>query len=123
MIPISLGEDAGLLKMDPHHHAFFNIGTEQCPDGFDYTDGQNHGQGIQTKETETVDDCGEFCEMTDKCKSFMWSPSKALCKVYEQEERDAPQQHEDFLLCKMKLGRPVTQIQMFWNTYAHHDFR
>ena len=44
-------------------------------------------------------------------------------QVYEQEERNATEQHEDFLLCKMKLGRPVTQIQMFWNTYAHHDFR
>ena len=60
-----------------------------------------------------MDECGEFCDFTERCKSFMWSHSKALCKVYEQEERDRADQEEDFRLCKMKLGRPKTQIQMY----------
>jgi len=68
-----------------------------------------------------VDDCGEFCEMTDKCKSFMWSPSKAMCKVYEQEESDAPQQHEDFLLCKMKLGNVTTVEEWLQNANNRED--
>ena len=87
-----------------------------CPDAYDFEDGDVPGCGYKTVENVAgVRACGTLCDGDDDCCSFQYSPSQQTCCLHEACEPDAgTSQFQDYRLCSKGevhhgslLGEPI----------------
>jgi len=76
----------------------------QCPSGYASVVGFNQvlgDVGIKSKPAVThPDDCGDLCDKTEGCKSFMWSSKTEKCLIFKGDEPDEQTEKGGYIFCK-----------------------
>ena len=61
--------------------------------------------GVKKRVVDSVDDCGDLCDGTIGCNSFMWEKLQKKCILFSQKTPDKPdEQKEDYLLCQINAN-------------------